>query len=136
MAHESYLYDNSDTELYQTNLYGGTDPDIDGTERFTDDIDLTVQLGAIIDFLFDGSDALNDLVINLYKRRDNSWSGDEIAVTSITVENDGNEHLYHFTIEESYGAGHYRFGMVRSGGATTFDIDVEMRTYRRTNTIA
>lgn len=136
MAHESYLYDATDTELYKTDGYGGSDADVDDTERYTDGIDLTVHTGAAIDFKFDGSGGTDDLNLYLYKRRDSSWDGDEIAIWSVTVDSDGSEDIYHFTLDESYGAGHFRFGMTSSGSTDTFEIDVEMRQWRLTDTIS
>ena len=136
MARESYLYDKSDIELYKTDGYGGRDTDVDATERFTDNINLTVSLGANIDIRFTGSGRTDDLVLSLYERRDASWSGNEIAIWNTTVRNDGRESIYNFTIDGSYGAGHYRFGMKSSGATDTFEIDAEMRQWRRTTSIA
>ena len=135
MNHESYLYDDVDTELYQTNGYGGTDADVTNAETYTNDIDLTEKTGAAVDFQFDASGAVDDLELALYKRRDDNWDDAEIAVWSVTVSSDGSEDTYHFTIDASYGPGHYRFGMASSGATNTFDIDVEMRAYRRTEEI-
>lgn len=136
MARESYLYDKSDIELYKTDGYGGSDTDVDATERFTDNINLTVSLGANIDIRFTGSGSTDDLVLFLYERRDASWSGNEIAIWNTTVSSDGSESIYNFTIDGSYGAGHYRFGMKSSGATDTFEIDAEMRQWRRTTSIA
>lgn len=136
MAHKSYLYDGTDTELYKTDGYGGSDADVDNTERFTNDIDGTVNAGSGIDLKFDGSGATDNLILSLYKRRDGDWDGGEIAVWSDTIESDGGEHIYHFTIDGSYGAGHFRFGMKSSGSTDTFEMDVEMRQWRPTDTIA
>ena len=136
MARESYLYDKSDIELYKTDGYGGSDTDVDATERFTDNINLTVSLGANIDIRFTGSGRTDDLVLSLYERRDASWSGNEIAIWNTTVSSDGSESIYNFTIDGSYGAGHYRFGMKSSGATDTFEIDAEMRQWRRTTSIA
>jgi hypothetical protein len=136
MAHESHLYDESDTKLYKTDGYGGSNADLDSTERFTGDIDLTVNIGAALDFRFDGSGSTDDLILYLYKRRNSIWDGSETALWSITIANDGSESCYHFTIDESYGAGHFRFGMKSSGSTDTFEMDVEMRQWRSTDTIA
>lgn len=131
-----YEYGGSDTELYKTNLYGGSDADLDNTapvsdsDGYTSDIDLTQKVGCVIDFKFTGSGSTDDLVLTLYKRRDSSWDGDEMAIGSWTVDNDGSEDIYPFTIDESFGPGHYRFAMQSSGGTDTFDIDVEARYYR------
>ncbi len=136
MASESYLYDKTDTELYKTDGYSGSDADVDATERFTDDIDLTVSIGANVDFKFTGSGSTDDLVLSLYERRDVNWGDGEIAVWNSTVSNSGSESLYSFTIDSSYGAGHYRFGMKSTGATDTFEIDAEMRQWRRTTSIA
>ena len=136
MASESYLYDKTDTELYKTDGYSGSDTDVDDTERFTGNIDLTVYLGANIDIKFTGSGSTDDLVLNLYERRDANWDGGEIAIWNATVSNDGSESIYNFTIDSSYGAGHYRFGMKSDGSTDTFEIDAEMRKWRRTTSIA
>lgn len=128
----SRLYDGEDTELYKTDGYSGSDADIDNTEKFTSDIDLTIQLGAVIDFKFDGTNGTDNITFNLYKRRDSSWDGDEIALSTASDTNDGSEDIYTKTITESLGAGHYRFGMVSAGASTTFEMDAEMRTWRLT----
>jgi hypothetical protein len=136
MAHESHLYDEIDTRLYRTDGYGGSDADVDSTERYTGNIDLTVNVGAAVDFKFQGSGIINNLVLYLYKRRNSVWDGNEIALWSATVTSDGSEDSYHFTVDESYGAGHFRFGMKSSGSTDTFEVDVEMRRWRPTDTIA
>jgi hypothetical protein len=128
-----YNYDGSDTELYSTNIYGGTDADLDNstpvddTDGYTSDIDLTSKIYATIDFKFDASGATDDLVLTLYRRRDSSWDNDEIAIFSITIESDGSEDIFSFLIDSTFGPGHYRFAMQSSGPADTFDIDVQAR---------
>ncbi|MDY6888148.1 MAG: hypothetical protein SVV88_11010 [Pseudomonadota bacterium] len=131
-----YEYDGSDSELYQTNLYTGTDADldntapVDATDGYTSDIDLTQKTGCVIDFKFDSSGTTDNLVLKLYRRRDSSWDGDEIAIDSITVTSDGTEDIFSYMINESHGPGHYRFSMQSSGATDTFDIDVQCRYYR------
>jgi hypothetical protein len=132
---EEYGYDLADTELYKTDGYNGSDPDIDSTTRYTEDINLTASIGATIDFKFDGSGGTDDLILSLYKRRDSNWDGDEIAIWSVTIDSDGSEDIYHFTIDESYGAGHFRFGMRSSGQTDTFEMDAEMCQWLKTYTI-
>lgn len=129
-------YDAADTELYQTNLYGGTDADLDNTapvddtDGYTSDINLEQKVGCQVDFKFDASGTTDDLVLKLFKRRDNSWDGDEIEIWSQTVDSDGSEDIFTFTITPEFGAGHYRFSMQSSGATDTFDIDVEARYFR------
>ena len=136
MPKDSHLYDTGDRELYLTDGYSGTDTDIDNTERFGDDIDLTVNTEAAVDFKFDGSDATDDLVLTIYKRRDSSWTGNEDSWRdALTVANDGTETEYHYTITKECGAGHYRWGMKSAGSTTTFEMDSQVRTSRMTTGI-
>lgn len=135
--HISWLFELTDTELYKTNLYSGTDADLDGTERFTEDIDLSVWSGASIDFKFTASDSTDNLLLNIYNTRDGNWEDFELAWKSqLTVENSGAQSKYHYTIPETYQPGHFRFGMVRSGSTTTFDIEVNCRRWRKTESKA
>lgn len=131
MPYERWLYETADNELYKTDGYGGSDADVSTSVVYTDTVDLTDYLGAVVDIVFDGSDATDNLSLYLYKRRDDTWDGDEIAVWSGTITSDGSEDIYHFTIDESYGPGYFRFGLVSAGATTTFDIDAQMRRYRR-----
>lgn len=127
---EKCIYDPTDTELYKTNLYSGSDSDIGGTQLYTSDIYLSDEDGANVDFKFDCSGTTDNLKLYLYRRRDASWDGDEKAIWSTTVTSDGSEDIYTFSLS-GYGRAHYRFGMVRTGSTDTFDIDVEMRKYRK-----
>jgi hypothetical protein len=135
MSNVNYNYDVADVELYKTNLYGGSDADLDNTapvddtDGYTADIDLTSKIFAAIDCKFDGNNATDDLVLTLYRRRDASWDGDEISIWSVTISNDGSEDIYALELgpHKGFGPGHYRFAMQSSGASTTFDIDVQMR---------
>ncbi len=133
MATITYNYAGADTELYRTNLYSGSDADLDNSapvdaaDGYTSDIDLTSNIFATIDFKFDASGATDDLVLKLFRRNDSTWDNDEIAIDEITVTSDGTEDIFSYAIGPSHGPGHYRFSL-QSGGATdTFDIDVQMR---------
>jgi hypothetical protein len=131
-----YEYGATDEELYATNLYSGTDADLDNTapvddtDGYTSNIDLTQKMFATIDFTFTGSGSTDDLLLKLFKRRDNTWDGDEIAIWQNAIPNDGSEDIFSFTIDLSFGPGHYRFSMQSAGGTDTFDILVEMRRVR------
>ena len=117
--------------LYATNYYSGTDIDVAGTEKFSLDIDLTEYTFAIVDVKFLGTDATDDLKLRLYKRGDSSWTGNEIMWKSeLIVENPGTEKEYQYTIPREYGPGHYRFGMIRSGSTTSFDVKITSRKAR------
>jgi len=130
-----YSYGGVDEELYQTNLYGGSDADLDNTapvddtDGYTPDIDLTDNMEANIDFKFDASGGTDDLLLTLFARRDSSWDGDEIALFVITVPSDGSEDIYNLKLSPATGfpAGHYRIALQSAGGTDTFDIDVQMR---------
>lgn len=135
--HTSRKWDESSTNVYQTDGFAGTDADVDNTQRFTDNIDLTVQVGAELDIKFDGDNATDDLLLDIYKRIDNSWGGAEIAwKNQITIPNDGSEDIYHYTIPENYEPGHYRFGLTSAGATTTFEVQVDYRSWRWTKGIA
>lgn len=137
MGHQSFLYAKTNANVYQTNGYSGSDADVDDTERFTADMSLEVNRGVGIDFKYDGSDATDDLILTLYKRIDSTWLGSEVAwKAAITVENDGAEHVYHYTIPNNYQPGHYRFGMKSAGGTSTFEMDANVRTWRVTRSVA
>lgn len=130
-------YDGSDTELYKTNLYGGSDADLDNTapvddtDGYTSNIDLTQKVFITTDFKFTGSGSTDNLVLKLFRRRDSSWDGDEIAIFEKTVSNDGSEDIYSHVINANlWGPGHYRYSMQSSGGVDTFDVDVETRYSR------
>lgn len=135
--HTSYLYDRNDIQLYKTAGYGGSDADIDDVEHFGANIDLTVNSGAVVDIVFDGSNDMDDLILGIYRRRDDDWQGVERAIgTPIVVSNDGTESIYNLAIGKSYGPGNYRIGMKSSGTNTTFDVLMQARSYRDTRSIA
>lgn len=134
-----YEFDAADSELYKTGAYSGTDADldntapVDATDGYTSDIDLTQKTGVVIDFKFveaGGAVGTDDVTLKLFKRRDSTWDNDEISIWEFDIPNDGSEDIFSFTIDESFGPGHYRFSLQSSGSTNTFDIDVEARYYR------
>lgn len=128
--------DGTDTELYKTNLYSGSDADldntapVDATDGFTSDITLTQKLGCVIDLKFDASGSTDDLVVKIYKRRESTWDGDEEPISQINYDNDGAETIVNLTLDESFGPGVFRLSMQSAGATDTFDIDVEGRYFR------
>lgn len=130
-------YGGADVEAYKTDGYSGNDADVDNTERFTADVDLTVNTGAKLHFKFDGTNATDDLILTIYNRNDAEWTGNEQAwKAALTVANDGTETEYHYVIPPAYGAGHYRFGMKSEGATSTFEMEVNLRTWRITEAIS
>lgn len=125
-----YSYDGSSTHPYRTNAYGGSDPDVGTTERFTADIDLTQKLFAVCHLTFDASGATDDLKLRLFRSLDGSWDGDELEILSTTIDSDGSEDLWSFTIGPDFGPGHYHLGLKSSGSTDTFDIDLAVRFAR------
>jgi len=130
-------YDGTDTELYKTNLYGGTDADLDNTtpvddtDGYTSTIDLTAKSGINIDFKFTASGSTDMLILKMFRSRSGSWDNDEVLVQEIEVANDGSEDIKSIVIDAlQSGAGYYRFSMKSEGGTDTFDIDVEGRYWR------
>lgn len=130
-----YNYGAVDEELYQTDLYGGTDADLDNTapvddaDGYTSNIDLTDNMYANINIKFLATGATDDLVLNIFRRRDSSWDGDEIALAPITVDSDGSEDIFNLDLgpHKGFGPGIYRISMQSSGVTDTFDADVQMR---------
>jgi hypothetical protein len=125
-----YQYDGSSTTIYRTNAYSGTDPDVGSTQQFTADIDLTQKVFAVCELKFDASGATDDLKVSLYRRLDNSWDGDELEILATTIDSDGSEDLWSFTIGPDFGPGHYRFGLRSSGSTDSFDINFNLRLAR------
>jgi hypothetical protein len=125
-----YSYDGSSTSLYRTNAYGGTDPIVAISERFTADIDLTQKVCAVCELKFDAGGSTDDLKVSLYRSLDAAWDGDELPILSITIDSDGSEDLWSFTIGPDFGPGHYHFGLKSSGTTDSFDIDFAARFAR------
>lgn len=131
-AIKRWLYDAADTVIFRTTGYGGISTPLTATEQFTPTIDLTGKENVKIEFKFDASGNTDNLTLSLYTSLDGDpagWTGNEIAVWSTNVSNDGNEHEYYFTIGDSWGAGYYRFGMQSAGGTDTFQIQVRVRYF-------
>lgn len=120
-----YGYNPTSLSVFATDLYGGAKADLTDTEVFTDNIDMTSDLFATLEFKFTGNNATDDLEIKLYRSLSDTWDGDEIAIDSIVVSNDGSEDLYSYIINQSFAPGHYRFGLASSSTNTTFDIEVK-----------
>lgn len=119
--------------MYSTNLYGGSDADLDNTapiddsDGFTSNIDLTSDIFGVIEFKFDSSGTTDDLILRVFRALTSTHDVDEIAIDEITVPSDGSEDLFSYALGQTHGPGHYRFSMQSAGGTDTFDIDVQMR---------
>lgn len=131
----------AEEELYQTNAFSGTDADLDNTapvsetDGYTSDIVLTDKEIAALSFEFLGNNSTDDLVLTLFKRVKAAWTGNEIALFSVTVTNDGSQDVYtdmEIGPHKGYGPGTYRVGMQSSGASTTFDMDALMTRTKRT----
>jgi hypothetical protein len=135
MASNPYTkrYSDADLEIYSTDLYGGSDSDVAGTELFTSAIDLSANKAVVIDIKHDSSGTTDDLTVNIYRSLDTTWDGDETAINSVAVPSDGSEDIYSlgFGRHNGYGPGIYRLGLVRSGSTDTFDVEAKLR-YDRT----
>lgn len=130
-------YDKTNTVLYKTNLYSGTDADLDNSapvsqvDGYTKSIDLTSDKGVDIDFKFDASGATDNLVLKLHRSSTGAWDGTEILVDNKTVTSDGSQDIYNYVIGTGLsGPGYYRFSMQSSGASDTFDIQVTGRFWR------
>lgn len=131
-ATRQWLYDETDAVIFQSVGYGGVNGPLTATEQFTPTINLTEKKNAKLEFKFDATGATDNLTLSLYTSNDGDpagWTGNEIAVWSTNIANDGNEHEYSFTIDDSWGAGYYRFGMQSAGATDTFQIQVAIRYF-------
>ncbi len=128
--------------VYQTAAYGGGNDDVSNSEVFThastESIDLSTDFSSIVSGLTallvlkiaeaTGASASDSFKFHLYRRHDNLWSGNEVAVEAdIYNAVPGNG----VTIEYSYqigldvtkgGPGHYRIGMESTGATDDFDV--------------
>jgi hypothetical protein len=129
-SYPQYSYDGSSVNLYRTDLYSGTDPDVGSTRQFCADIDLTQKLFAVCELKFDAGGTTDDLHVSLYRRLDGSWDGDELEIFAVTIDSDGSEDLWSFTMGPDFGPGHYRFGFKSTGSTDTFDLDLNARFAR------
>jgi hypothetical protein len=129
-SYPQYAYDGSSTQLYRTNAYSGSDPDVGSTPCFSTTLDLTQKVFAVCELKFDGSGATDDLKLSLYRSLDSSWDGDELPLLSIVIDSDGSEDLWSMTIGPDFGPGYYRFALASTGATDTFDIDFATRYAR------
>ncbi len=134
--YSQYQYDASSTNLYRTNLYSGVNPDVGSTQQFSADIDLTQRLFAVCELKFDAGGVTDDLRVSLYRCLDGSWDGDELELFATTIDSDGSEDLWSFTLGPDFGPGHYRFGLRSTGSTDTFDIDLNARFARLEITVS
>jgi hypothetical protein len=124
---KNFSYDGEDTDLFATDAYGGTKDDVDGTEQYSADIDLTQRPGITckVTFAEIGADSNDNLLIKLYYNTDSTWDGDEIVEKTVVCTNDGSEDIKNIRINaRASGYGHCRFGVVRDGSTDTFDVEI------------
>jgi hypothetical protein len=123
---KNFSYDGEDTDLFATDAYGGSKDDVDGTEQYSVDIDLTQRPGITVNCKFAeiGGDSNDNLLVKIYRRTDSSWDGDEVAEKTVVCTNDGSEDIKSIVISSrASGYGHYRLGNVRDGSTDTFDVE-------------
>ena len=121
----------SESVLYSTDAYGGTDADIGSSEVFTNDVDLETNgyQGAIL--LIKGTfvaSPTDDLEIKVYGSLDGDYSGNENPVLAYTLEKvDGGENVMQtvpiFTVP------HFRIGLKSSGTTDTIDAKVTVKPF-------
>ena len=121
----------SESVLYSTDAYGGTDADIGSSEAFTNNVDLETNgyQGAILvvkgTFVASPTD---DLEIRVYGSLDGNYSGNENPVLAYTLEKvDGGENVMQtvpiFTVP------HFRIGLKSSGTTDTIDAKVTVKPF-------
>jgi hypothetical protein len=107
-------------DLYKTDGYGGSDADIDGTERFSSDVDLESNghEGAQCHLKYDASGTTDGLEVAVYGSLDGT-NYDDIAMTKFTADNNGGaETEISFVVKD---VAHFRVGLKRSGSTDTFE---------------
>jgi hypothetical protein len=107
-------------DLYKTDGYGGSDVDIDGTERFSSDVDLETDghEGAHCHLKYDASGTTDDLEIAVYSSLDGT-NYDDIAMTKFIADNNsGAETEISFVVKD---VAHFRAGLKRSGNTDIFE---------------
>lgn len=115
--------------IYQTNAFGGVDPDINGTQRYTTDIDLEtngyegIHLTIDADFPVSPTDDLNWY---LYGSLDGT-NYDDTAITSGQIDKDTDPNQISLVIKD---VAHCRIGMVRSGATDSIDVEVKYQAWR------
>jgi len=135
-----------ETILYQTDAYGGTDADVSNSEVFTNASGFSIDLlsdfsekeagiSAIVTMKVketSGSGSTDNFKFHLYRRHDNLWTGNEIAVDAdvydaipgagVTIE-----YPYNVGLDATKGGpGHYRIGMESAGATDDFDVEVSV----------
>jgi hypothetical protein len=106
--------------LYQTDGYGGSDADVDGTERFSSDVDLETDghEGVHCHLKYDASGTTDDLEVAIYSSLDGT-NYDDIAMHKFTADNNGGaETEISFVVKD---IAHFRVGLKRSGSTDTFE---------------
>ena len=130
MANIKIIY-GSESVLYSTDAYGGSDADIGSSEVFTGDVDLETNgyQGALLEvkgtFVASPTD---DLEIRVYGSLDGNYSGNENPVLAYTLEKvDGGENIMQtvpiFTVP------HFRVGLKSSGTTDTIDAKVTVKPF-------
>ncbi len=131
-ATRRWSYDATDDVIFQSVGYGGVNGPLTATEQYIPTIDLSARKNAKLEFKFDATGNTDQLTLSLYTSNDGDpagWTGNEIAVWTGNVANDGAEHEYSFTIDDSWGAGYFRFGMQSAGATDTFQMQVSLRYF-------
>lgn len=137
MSNESWLYDNTDTRLYQTSAFTGSDATVEATEVYTSSFDLTKRTVATIDLNISpvSGNSVDDFSLSFYRRRSDSLTIYDAAISTVTIANAGASVRYSTVLDKTDGPGWYRLGMKSAGSTTEFDVDIQMRTARLTSNI-
>lgn len=116
-------------EIYKTNLYGGADADIDGTEKFSSNVDLETDgyEGVHCDLKYDSSGTTDNMIVNIYGSLDGT-NFDSLALsTFIADKNGGVETRISFIVKD---LAQLRIGMKRDGSTDTFDVLLSVQRWR------
>ena len=120
-------------ELHQTAAYGGSDAVLAADQKYdyTTDVDLATagNQGAQVDLSFRGSNATDDLIIDVFVSQDGS-AFDSIPSQHYELECDGKPQQFSFLVLEF---AHFRIGVRSSGTDTSFEYQINQRKWILTN---
>lgn len=111
-------------ELAKTNAYGGAVADLAADQKYdyTDDVDLETsgQFGAHVTIAYQGSDAKDDLIVDVFASLDGS-AYDTEPFMHMRLKNDGSPRQQSILVKD---VAHFKIGLKTTGTDTTFDYSI------------
>lgn len=120
-------------ELAKTDAYGGAVADLAADQKYdyTGDVDLETagQQGAHVTIAYRGSNALDDLIIDVFASLDGSTYDTE-PFERLRLMNDGSPRQRSIVVKD---VAHFRIGLKTTGTNTTFDYSITHQRWILTN---